>query len=88
MPSPPLLLLVAAVEVLKNDTYIGLSLWILLIWDYGGLASRIFNRIVALPYRRYSDNIGQRSEPHILIFLVNEALDIQYDTRWNIFGCV
>ena len=36
-------LLVAAIQTLKDASYVGLSLWTLLIWDYGELTSRIFN---------------------------------------------
>ena len=39
---------VAAFEYHKNATYIGLSLWLLLIWEYGELTFYILNRIVAL----------------------------------------
>ena len=40
---------IAEIEVIRTGSYIRLSLWLLLMWDYGGLTSRIFNRINALP---------------------------------------
>ena len=45
---PPLDVIVSWIPAIVTGRYIGLSAWIMFIWDHGEPTSRIFNRMALL----------------------------------------
>ena len=71
---------------LQKSRYVGLSALVMLVWDHCEPTSCIFEMIVSLNVSFSTHPVVSFDQEVSPINLICEVLEIQYVTRWSIFG--